>query len=188
MSFDPSAYGPEVAQILSLDSNGERLMPLAGGACSSLEARVRMGKTTPETLFPGAHHTRAALAGLYLYFSCFDEAHSVSQEISDQEGSFWHGILHRQEPDAGNSAYWFRRVGDHILFPRLREEAARIATAVPEAEFRIGATWDPFGFIDYCEQVRRRTGSPAEKVALEIQRAEWQLLFDYCARREGGPR
>ena len=33
MAFSPDAYGPHVAAILALDGNGERLMPLAGGAC-----------------------------------------------------------------------------------------------------------------------------------------------------------
>src|ERR1035437_261913 len=37
--FDPYAYGDEIAAILALDGNGERLMPLAGGTCSSEEAR-----------------------------------------------------------------------------------------------------------------------------------------------------
>ena len=33
--FDPHAYGEEIAGILAMDGNGERLMPLAGGTCSS---------------------------------------------------------------------------------------------------------------------------------------------------------
>jgi hypothetical protein len=59
--FDPQAYGDEIAGILSLDGNGERMMPLAGGTCSSPEARdlLKASKLPP-----------AVLAGLYLYFSC----------------------------------------------------------------------------------------------------------------------
>ncbi len=40
---------------------------------------------------------------------------------------------------------------------------------------------DPFAFIDFCEQARRRPGSESEQLALRIQLAEWQILFDYCA-------
>jgi hypothetical protein len=111
-----------------------------------------------------------------LYFSCLDECHSVAQDDATAEGSFWHGILHRQEPDAGNSSYWFRRVGSHPVFPALRSAAA-------EAGLDLGPKWDPLRFIDYCEQARRKPGSDEEKIALTVQRTEWQLLFDYCARR-----
>ena len=45
--FDPHAYGDEIAGILALDGNGERLMPLAGATCSSVEARrlLKAGRT-----------------------------------------------------------------------------------------------------------------------------------------------
>lgn len=122
------------------------------------------------------------MAGLWLYFSCIEEAHELAQGDSSAEGSFWHGILHRQEPDAGNAAYWFRRVGEHPVFTPIAKEAAEIVSRHPDAEFRTGARWDPYGFILLCERARKQPNSPSETVALEIQRAEWQLLFDYCAR------
>ncbi len=177
MGFDPSAYGSEVAGILALDGNGERLMPLAMGRCSSEEARRRLAAAKAPLLFPGARAPEAAMAGLYLYFSCIDEAHEVAQNISTPEGSYWHAIVHRQEPDAGNSSYWFARVGAHPLFPALRETAAEIGVD-------LGRRWDPVAFIDLCENARLRPGSPEERRALEVQRAEWQLLFGYCAAKK----
>jgi 5-methylcytosine-specific restriction endonuclease McrBC GTP-binding regulatory subunit McrB len=81
--------------------------------------------------------------------------------------------MHRQEPDPGNAAYWFRRVGAHPIFPKLAGAAQNIG-------LREGP-WDPVKFIDICERARREPGSPLERMALETQRAEWQLLFDYCA-------
>jgi hypothetical protein len=156
---------------LKLDGSGERLMPLAGGACSSPEALKRLRALNPRTLLPGARAPEAALAGLYLYFSCLEEAHETAQRIETPEGSYWHAIVHRQEPDPGNAAYWFRRAGVHPIFPALRDAAAECGYA----------TWDPFGFIDYCEKARRKPGSEDERIAREVQRAEWQLLFDYCA-------
>lgn len=156
-------------------------MPLAIRGCSSEEARRRLSSAQAAALFPGARAPEAALAGLWLYFSCMEESHGISQEIPTAEGSFWHGILHRQEPDPGNAAYWFRRVGAHPVFPALRDEAAGLAERRPQAAFRPGARWDPFAFIDFCEEARRRPGSEAERLAMEIQRVEWQLLFDYCA-------
>ena len=141
MIFDPSAYGSEVAAILALDGNGQRLMPLALGRCSSKAAYDRLRAAGPARLFEGARAPEAAFAGLYLYFSCLDEAHTTAQEIPTADGSFWHAIMHRQEPDPGNSGYWFQRVGAHPIFPALRESAAEIGVD-------FGPRWDPFAFID----------------------------------------
>src|SRR5258708_4407638 len=87
MPFDPAAYGDEVAGILALDGNGERLMPLAMGHCSSGHARQRLGAAKAPLLFPGSLSPEAALCGLYLYFSCLDEAHEIAQDISTPEGA-----------------------------------------------------------------------------------------------------
>src|ERR1051326_6331993 len=107
MEFDPKAYGEPVASILALDGNGQRLMPLARGTCSSEEARRRLQDAKPTDLFVRSRAPEAAMSGLYLYFSCLDEAHRIAQSVETPEGAFWHGIMHRQEPDAGNASYWF---------------------------------------------------------------------------------
>jgi hypothetical protein len=171
-----------VAEILALDQSGERLIPLVSGICSSEEARLRLKKQKASVLFPHARAPEAALGGLWLYFSCLDECHAIVQEVDSSEGSFWHAILHRQEPDSGNAAYWFRRVSAHPVFRGLCQAAEEVTARYPEAEFRCGGKWDPFSFVMFCERARQQPDSPSEQAALEIQRAEWQLLFDYCAR------
>jgi hypothetical protein len=179
MQFDPKAYGPEVAAILALDGDGDRLMPLvhASPPRSSHEAKAALAVLAQRKLLP-----EAALAGLYLYFSCWREAHEIAQNISTPEGSYWHAIVHRQEPDAGNAGYWFRQVGAHAIFPALREQAAQIGVD-------FGPRWDPIAFIEMCERARQQPGSEAgrsetESMAIRTQRAEWQLLFDYCAAKK----
>ncbi len=167
---------------MALDQSGDRLMPLAAGRCSSGEAQGRLAAVTAAELFPHANSSLGALAGLWLYFSCLEQCHSLAQDLHTPEGSFWHGILHRQEPDADNAAYWFRRTGAHPVYGDLREAANEIVSRYPEAEFRSAGAWDPYAFIAFCERARQQPGSPSERAALEIQRAEWQLLFDYCAR------
>jgi len=174
MRFEPQLYGETVAKILALDGAGERLMPLARGTCSSAQAREQIGRAGAKALFPRARSPEAALAGLYMYFSCLDEAHEIAQGVETADGSYWHAIMHRQEPDAGNSGYWFRRVGRHAVFADLHGEAARILTAYPEAKVRLPDWWDPFWFIEFCQKPEPR------QAALEIQRAEWQLLFGHC--------
>ena len=171
-----------MARILALDQDGNRLIPLVSGGTTPKEAHAALSKQKASDLFPDAPAPEAALAGLWVYFSCFDQGHEIAQDIETPEGSFWHAILHRQEPDPGNAAYWFRQAGPHPVFADLVNSAARIAAWYPEAGFRMDGRWDPFAFIDFCEQARRMQGTPAERAALEIQRAEWQLLFDYCAR------
>jgi hypothetical protein len=159
--FDSHAYGEEIARLLALDGDGLRPMPLA---------RVKCATPKSSTLAPPVR------AGLYVYFGCWDEAHTVAQDLETPEGSYWHAIVHRLEPDAWNSAYWYRKVGRHAIFPSLRARAAEIGVD-------FGPAWDPFKFIDYCEHARVNPGSPEEARALAIQLAEWQLLFDWCARK-----
>jgi hypothetical protein len=174
MTFDSASYSPEVAHVLDLGDRGNRPMPLAIGGCTSVEARSVLGTAKSKTWFPGARSPEGALSGLWLYFGCFDEAHAVCQDLPTAEGSYWHAILHRQEPDPGNAAYWFRRVGRHPIYPDLRSEAERILHSQP-------SEWDPFAFIDFCEAARRQPGSAEERAAQLVQLVEWQLLFDFCS-------
>jgi hypothetical protein len=44
----------------------------------------------------------ACRAALWLAFDFLDESHAVSQELDTPEGSYWHGLLHRREPDFAN--------------------------------------------------------------------------------------
>jgi hypothetical protein len=113
----------------------------------------------------------ACVAGLWLRFNWLDESHAISQELHVPEGSFWHAILHRREPDPGNSKYWWRRVGSHPVIEQLVEQAPALGYAYA----------DPFTFVDYCERVRGK-GSEDEKVAERVQELEWRLLFDWCYR------
>jgi hypothetical protein len=211
MDFNPSKYGAEVARILALDEDGRRLRPLHLGPCSSREpiarcapdrdgtqsqpeevsgfrsraaitgeARGLLRSFAPAALFPSAGEPESAMAGLWLYFFCFDEAHDLANDCKSEDGSLWHAILHRLEGDMGNAAYWFRKAGHHPVYRELAAEANEILRRYPRAEFRVGR-WDPFAFISFCDRARQQPGSDQERVAMEIQRAEWQLLFDYCA-------
>jgi hypothetical protein len=163
--FNLAKYGGEVTRILALDGAGNRAMPLTIGECNSAEARrlIRVA-TVPDLL----------RAGLFFYFNCWNDAHQVSQNIESPEGSYWHALVHRQEPDAFNAGYWFRRVGTHAIFPALRKSAS--ASGID-----FGLVWDPIAFVDYCGKAA--AGSEEERKAQQVQLAEWQLLFDYCAAR-----
>ena len=63
----------------------------------------------------------ACAAGLWLRFDFLDESHRVSQEDEgNPERDFWHAVMHRREPDAFNSKYWWRRVGAHPVLRQRR--------------------------------------------------------------------
>lgn len=136
-------------------------------------------------LFPEARHSEAALAGLLLRAGCWAESHSVAQEIETPEGSYWHGIIHRIEPDSFNAGYWFRRVGKHAIFPALLRRAGEVLEHDAPRHWQLKNTWDAFLFIEWCDEAREKRGQ-AEQAAIEIQMAEWELLFDWC--RAGGTR
>ncbi len=153
--FDPTAYGPVVAGLLS----EPRLADLGPGSPVSAVRDVLRTLDLPAP----------RRAGLWLYFDFLDESHEISQDLDTPDGSFWHAIMHRREPDAWNSKYWWRRVGPHPVLTQLVAQAPALGYAytTPEA------------FVDFCEQVRG-TNSPDELLAKRVQLLEWQLLFAHC--------
>jgi hypothetical protein len=130
------------------------------------------------------------VSGIWLLYDCLDESHAISQGIDTSSGSFWHAIMHRREGDFSNAKYWFRNVGQHPVFAELGERA-HVAASLRDADSSLGetrlrdGTWDPFAFVDLCQGVARgQTG--ARELCLDVQQAEWELLFDYCYREAVG--
>ena len=181
MQPDVSSFAEPVSRVLA--EHGHRLLPLTrSGKC--FEAEVAELRETPErTLFPDAREGRGALAGLILLLGCWDQAHDVAQAIESSDGSFWHGILHRMEPSSWNSNYWFGRVGEHPVFPSLLAAARRILDQNPGTGWVLPASWNPPIFTKWCVEAREAPGTDREQVATAIQKAEWELLFNWCASK-----
>jgi len=191
MQFDPSQYGPVLAPLLATD----RDRPLGPGSPDgavrpALEA-LSVDKAFGTESIKRRDMAACCISGVWLLYDFLDQSHSLSQNISTPEGSYWHGLMHRREPDYSNAKYWFRRVGEHAIFAPLAKAAAELASEnrwskTSAAESLAGTTaWDPFQFVDLCQSAARSAGAD-EDFCRAVARQEWELLFDYCYRHAIG--
>jgi hypothetical protein len=132
-------------------------------------------KCFAKTAFKDCRLPEESRAGLLLFAGFAKESHSVSQDLSTAEASYWHAIYHRMEPDDWNSKYWFRQVGRHPIEEELRESSIKIG-------WNPGRNWDHARFVEFVSAARSGSKPELTAMAIQIQHVEWQLLFDYCAK------
>jgi hypothetical protein len=177
--YPASQYGDVFAQLIEAAPATE----VAAGEANT-DSYVALQKLSLESAFAGhavsdQQAATACLSGIWLLHNYLDQSHVISQDLHSCTGSFWHGIMHRREPDYGNSAYWFRKVGEHPVFGDLVIQLSQGATDKTDLGLICAGQWDPFAFIDLCAQ----GSDPADettKLCQQITCVEWQLLFDYC--------
>ncbi|MCA9111234.1 MAG: hypothetical protein KDA52_14880 [Planctomycetaceae bacterium] len=141
----------------------------------------------------------ALRAGLLQLHDFLHESHQHAQSIEGEgrhrNGDYWHAIMHRREPDYGNSKYWYRRVGHHPIFPQLAELAQSalttlmVAADTTEWQQRLGTSsrWDEMAFVDICEECAEFTeDNPLRSIAGIIQSLEMQLLLEHTCRNALG--
>lgn len=206
-AIQTDSYGPLAAQLLGKARAESRPRTLAIAAPDP-EALPLLAAMTDLNLSRNRRvrmpqDAEALQAGLWLLFDYMTQSHDLSQKIATPSGSYWHGILHRREPDAANAKYWFQRVGEHPICAELLADALEIAegaagmvgpaagtgetpvtpasavrdpTSALAEQLRAMKAWDAGWFVDRCAGAAD-PGTAA--VLLEIQRREWALLFDY---------
>jgi len=129
-------------------------------------------------------------SGLLLLWDFLDDSHEISQTMegkgSPRTADYWHGIMHRREPDAGNASYWFRRVGSHPAFDHLGTQLIAWMSelkASPEmlqlAESRLlkNKSLDPFALIELSTAALRNPGSVADQTVRMVQYLEMLNLL-----------
>lgn len=160
------------------------LQSLAPSQPLNYDLPSRIQKADEATLLGGLIVKDSAAAemvrgGLLYAVDALDPAHRIFQEQKSDLGSYWHGMMHRREADFDNARYWFRRAGRLPFFPRLHRAAGE--------EWALGARqadWDPYLFTGECEQARY--GAETAQELAKIQRAEFEVIFDYCWRQALG--
>ena len=188
-------YSSTIAGIVKKLETRDPLPPLAPSEAWDSELTDRIQDISLEALFDGqpvkdSRMGYALQSGLLLWNDALDASHTISQGLESRTGSYWHGIMHRREPDYSNAKYWFGRVGVHPTFPALRERAlvllqsgstesdslADYAEAVEKTE-----DWDAFRFVDWCQAADGDGSTPeAVKSFLQaVQVEEIKLLLNY---------
>lgn len=157
--------------------------PLQSGSTDSrLDAWIEANENLAFSGPPAEQLMAAACrSGMWLLAGDLDRSHSISQDISAAEGSFWHGIMHRREGDFGNAKYWFSKVGAHPVFAVVGREAHRQHLMDDPVCFQ-HETLEPLAFVDVCHQTLRREDEQSENCRM-IQWLEWQALFFHCLRK-----
>jgi hypothetical protein len=181
----PEKYGPLVAPLL----NVEEQITLGPGEPHEKAGAV-LKTVNSDSLFPGevVHRKEMAqlcLSGLWLLHGYLDESHDISQAIHAEEGSYWHALMHRREPDFPNAKYWFSRVEQHPVVVTLGE---KVPSMVKQADLDFSTAflsqqerWDADKFVDLCQAVLMGK-SEGSGICLRVAALEWELLFDYCYR------
>ena len=153
----------------------------------------------PEQLVPGLRSRADGLslkAGIYQIYDFLDASHDLAQSAeragANTTAPYWHGIVHRREPDYDNAAYWFQRVGRHTILPDVGREAAALL-ADPEFADRLRfprvldhrGHWSPLAFIDLCRECGTFWDERAQAAA-RLQEIEMRLLLEYTCRATAG--
>lgn len=189
-------YTSAIADFIQKLETGNPLPPLVPQQESCADLTETLQAVSTDALFEGQHVKDSTFAdaiksGLLLWNDALDASHNISQGLANATGSYWHGIMHRREPDYSNAKYWFGRVGTHAIFPEVRNRAIALynETAAPSAALAsIGKTiadnaaWDASQFIDWCQAAERATDADVVEFLQRVQVEEMRLLLAYSYR------
>ena len=79
-------------------------------------------------IFPPLGLTGALMALWWQRKGDWDKAHGAAQSDNGAEAAWVHALLHRQEGDLSNAAYWYRRADREVRTDTLEAEWEAIVT------------------------------------------------------------
>lgn len=179
---------PLAHRLIKLGGSEAYQAPVVRGS-GDAEAREVLSMVKAEELLTvpvrRADEVKAMLAGLWLWHDWLSESHVISQSLSGASGSFWHAIMHRREGDFSNSKYWYRKVGDHVVFDAIGANVGTILNPLPADKSLLRLVrggWNPDALVDLAEELDRRPDQRLDAF-VAVQKLEWRMLFDHCARQ-----
>ena len=189
-------YPPLINEIVQKLDARQPLPPLAPEKEWDIELTRQIQATSIADLFDGRALKDSSLANavksaLLLWNDALDDSHDISQSVRSKTGSYWHGIMHRREPDYSNSKYWFARVGSHPIFPALRVRVLEILKASSSQSAQLDRyaeaieqndNWNAPQFIDWCQDAAGHADDEIEEFLQTVQVEEIKLLLDYSCR------
>ncbi len=145
---------------------------------------------------PAGYHAACIVAGVLLMWNQLDSSHRASQSLegegNPQTADYWHGIMHRREPDLGNAAYWFRSLGRHpafeSLFTHLPEWISELRlpdsiTNIIQHRLLQRPQWDPAAMIQLCRTALQHPAGPDDHALRVVQYFEIVNLLQFSLQR-----
>lgn len=189
----PVEYTESISEFIKQLEVGNPIPTLVPENAWSNELTNALTDISLENLFQGQKvkddiYAKATKSGLLLWNDALDESHEISQTLANETGSYWHGLMHRREPDYSNSKYWFGRVGDHPIFSSLRERVLSLSKEIGNPSDSLTKViqtiesqdkWDSFQFVDWCESAEDELTSDSTEFLKQVQVEEIRLLLLY---------
>lgn len=189
-------YNSKIAEVIEKLESGNPLPPLVPDNAWSSELTDSLVDLSLEDLFQVQSlnddtYASAIKSGLLLWNDALDDSHEISQTLENNTGSYWHGMMHRREPDYRNAKYWFGRVGNHPIFPNLRDCTLTLSNEVQNPSDALSQAiqvieshdnWDAHQFIDWCESAENDSTSDLTTFLQQVQAEEIKLLLAHSYR------
>jgi hypothetical protein len=142
---------------------------------------------------------------LYQKNDDLDAAHQICQTTGQStalpEVSYWHGIIHRREPDFDNARSWFQKtqgfIGNDALYRAIYNLLQR-AIQMPDygdvrdialqflRHLQSQGVWDVLYFLDLCASCAQNKDTHLQKLLEDIQAIEFQTLFHWTFQKATG--
>ncbi len=159
-------------------------------------------QNTPLISEPYGQLVRGAL---YLKNDDLAVSHAIFQQVGRDERSattcYWHGIVHRREPDFNNARGWFQKAEGLVAGPVLNQAICTLlqqAIQMPDygkardvalvflRHLKNRETWDGLYFLNLCQRCNNENDEALQRLLEDIQEKEFEVLFDWTFRQAIG--